>query len=119
MERSKSLHKLKNSESDLIYMWQQEKFLYSTRNKDYHNTTKRSRAIERISVEVHVPSKEVTKKTVGLRSYYGQLKQMVNSPKKVELELMKFFSRNGLFMTIIKKKKAVFARKVLMSYLVN
>ena len=53
---------------------------------DYHNSTKRSRVIERISVEVsvHVPAKEVTKKMVGLRSYYGQLKQKVTSSKKSE-----------------------------------
>ena len=81
-------------------MWQQEECLYNTQNKDYHNSTKRSRAIERISVEIHVPAKEVTKKMVGLRSYYGQLKQKVNSSKKMDLEPMKFFSHNGLFMTI-------------------
>ena len=33
---------------DLIYMWQQEECLYNTQNKDYHNSTKRSRAIKRI-----------------------------------------------------------------------
>ena len=32
---------------DLIYMWQQEECLYNTQIKDYHNSTKRSRAIER------------------------------------------------------------------------
>ena len=85
---------------DLIYMWQQEEWLYNTQNKDYHNSTKRSRAIERLSVEIHVPAKKVTKKMVGLRSYYGQLKQKFNSSKKVELQLMKFSSRIGLFMTI-------------------
>ena len=105
-QKKSSEHQWTDSDArDLIYMWQQEKCLYNTRNKDYHNTTKRSRAIERISVEIHVPSKEFTKKTVGLRSYYGQLKQKVNLSKKVELEQMKFFSRNGLFMTIIKKRK--------------
>ena len=33
---------------DLIYIWQQGECLYNTQNKDYHNSTKRSRAIERI-----------------------------------------------------------------------
>ena len=47
---------------DLIYMWHQEKCLYNKQNKDYHNSTKRSRAIERISLEILVPAKEVTKK---------------------------------------------------------
>ena len=61
--------------TDLIYIWQQEECLYNTQNKDYHSSTKRSRAIERIYVEIHVPAKEVTKKMVGLRSYYGQHKQ--------------------------------------------
>ena len=32
----------------LIYLWQQEECLYNTQNKDYHNSTKRSRAIKRI-----------------------------------------------------------------------
>ena len=49
---------------DLIYMWQQEEFLYNTQNEDYHNSTKRSRATERTSVEIHVPAKEVTKKSL-------------------------------------------------------
>ena len=66
----------------LIYMWQQEECLYNTQYKVYHNSTKRSRAIERISVKIHVPAKEVTKNMVGLRSYYGQFKQKVNSSKK-------------------------------------
>ena len=48
-------------EPDWIYMWQQEECLYSTQSKDYHNSTERSRAIKRISVEIHVPAKEVTK----------------------------------------------------------
>ena len=52
-------------------MWQQEECLYNTKNKDYHNSTKQSRSIERISVEIHAPGKDVTKKMVGLRSYYG------------------------------------------------
>ena len=56
---------------DVIYMWQQEECLYNTKNKDYHNSTKQSRSIERISVEIHAPGKDVTKKMVGLRSYYG------------------------------------------------
>ena len=63
-------------------MWQQEECLYNTQNKDYHNSTKRNSALERISVEIHVPVKELSKKMVGLRSYYGQLKQKVNSSKK-------------------------------------
>ena len=67
---------------DLIYMWQQEECLYNTQNKDYHNSTKRNSALERISVEIQVPVKELSKKMVGLRSYYGQLKQKVNSSKK-------------------------------------
>ena len=46
---------------DLIYMWQQEECLYNTQSKDYHNSTKRSRAIERISVEKHVPVMKITK----------------------------------------------------------
>ena len=33
-------------------------------------------------MEIHVPAKEVTKKIFSLRSYYGQLKQKVNSSKK-------------------------------------
>ena len=49
---------------DLIYMWQQEEFLYNTQNEDLHNSTKRSRATERTSVEIHVPAKEVTKKSL-------------------------------------------------------
>ena len=80
-------------------MWQQVECLYNTQNENYHNSTKRSRVIERISVEIRVPAKEVTKKVVGLRSYYGQLKQKVNSSKKVEMEAMKCFSRNDFFMT--------------------
>ena len=67
---------------DLIYMWQQEECSYNTQNKVYHNSTKRNSALERISVEIHVPVKELSKKMVGLRSYYGQLKQKVNSSKK-------------------------------------
>ena len=47
---------------DLIYMWQQEECLYNAQNKNYHNSTKRSRAIERISMEIRVPAKEATKK---------------------------------------------------------
>ena len=43
-------------------MWQQEECLYNAQNKNYHNSTKRSRAIERISMEIRVPAKEVTKK---------------------------------------------------------
>ena len=58
-------------------MWQQEECLYNTQNKDYHNSTKRNSALERISVEIHVTE------MVGLRSYYGQLKQKVNSSKKI------------------------------------
>ena len=67
---------------DLIYMWQQEECLYNTQNKDYHNSTKRNSALERISVEIHVPVNELNEKMVGLRIYYGQLKQKVNSSKK-------------------------------------
>ena len=67
---------------DLIYMWQQVECLHNTQNKHYHNSTKRSRAIERISMKIHVLAKEVTKKMVGLRSYYGQFKQKYNSSKK-------------------------------------
>ena len=86
---------------DLIYMWQQEEFLYNTKkNKNYHNSTKQSRAIKIISVEIHVAAEEVTKRMVGLRSCSGQLKQKVTSSKKMDLELIKFLSRNGLFMTI-------------------
>ena len=47
---------------DLIYMWQQEECLYNTQNENYHNSTKRSRGIERISVKIRVPAEEVTKK---------------------------------------------------------
>ena len=36
-----------SGERDLIYMWQQEECLYNTQIKDYHISTKRSRAIER------------------------------------------------------------------------
>ena len=67
---------------DLIYMWQQEECLCNTQNKHYHNFTKQNSALERISVEIHVPVKELSKKMAGLRSYYGQLKQKVNSSKK-------------------------------------
>ena len=58
---------------DLIYMWQQEECLYNTQNKDYHNSTKRSRAIERISVEIHVPAKEVTKKNGWFNVYSKEM----------------------------------------------
>ena len=44
---------------------QQEECLYNTQNKDYHNSTKRSWAIERISMEIHVPVREVTETMVG------------------------------------------------------
>ena len=43
-------------------MWQQEECLYNTQNKDYHNSTKRNSALERISVEIHVLVKELSKK---------------------------------------------------------
>ena len=84
---------------DLIYMWQQEECLYNTQNKDYNNSNKRNSALERISVEIHVPVKELSKKMVGLRSYNGQLKQKVPL-KKVELEPTRFFNHNGHFMMI-------------------
>ena len=67
---------------DLIYMWQQEECLYNTQNKDYHNSTKRSRAIERLSVEIHVPAKKVTKKMVGLRSYMDNSNRNLTHQKK-------------------------------------
>ena len=67
---------------DLIYTWQQEECLYNTQKKDYHNSTKRSRAIKRISVEIHVAAEEVTKRMVGLRRCSGQLKQKVTPSKK-------------------------------------
>ena len=38
--------------------------------------------------------------SVPLRSYYGQLNRRLTHQKKVELEMMRFFSRNGLFMGI-------------------
>ena len=91
-KRKKSIeHQWTDSDvRDIIFMWQNEECLYNTQNKHYHNSTKQSRAIERIPVEIHVPAKEVTKRRGGLRSYYGQLKQKVNSPKKVVLKLINF-----------------------------
>ena len=47
-QKKSSEHQWMDSDvPDLIYMWQQGKCLYKTQNKDYHNSTKRSRAIER------------------------------------------------------------------------
>ena len=61
--KKSSEHPWTNSDvRDLIYMWQQEECLYNTQNEDYLNSAKQSGAIERISVEIHVPAKEVTKK---------------------------------------------------------
>ena len=61
--KKSSEHQWTNSDvRNLIYMSQQEECLYNTRNEDYLNSAKQSGAIERISVEIHVPAKEVTKK---------------------------------------------------------
>ena len=51
-------------------------------------------------MEIHVPAKEVTKKVVGLRSYYGQLKQKVNSSKKGGVGADEIFQPQWIFMTI-------------------
>ena len=67
---------------DLITAWQQEECLFNSRHKDYHNSTKRNIALQKISMEIQIPAKEVNKKMIGLRSYYGQLKQKVNISKK-------------------------------------
>ena len=61
--KKSSEHQWRDSDvRDLIYMWQQEECLYNAQNKNYRNSTKRRRAIERISMEIRVPAKEVTKK---------------------------------------------------------
>ena len=61
--KKSSEHQWRDSDvRDLIYMWQQEECLYNAQNKNYHNSTKRSRAIERISMQIRAPAKEVTKK---------------------------------------------------------
>ena len=63
-------------------MWQQEECLYNIRHMDYNNANKLSSALEKTSLELQLPVKEINKKMVGLRSYYGQLKQKINSSKK-------------------------------------
>ena len=66
----------------LLTEWQFHDCLYNVNHADYHNTRKRNLALEIISTELQLPIKEIQKKMVGLRSYYGQLKQKVRSSIK-------------------------------------